>query len=223
MLALSSATAPAIADNHADKPEAKEDQNQIERIDENRVRVGAIEIDKKKRRFTISGKVIRHEAPLEFLIISKGGQKAYESLIEVDASPFEFRLACILIGLDEEGAKIPRYHFDPEPAEGDPVMLWVEWEMDGKKRRVRADELLSDNDEQVSGSAWAFTGSSKMDETRYFADMDGTLVGVVHDPASIIEHVKGLGLGSYGNVAASEKAPPIDTPVTLVVENIRTN
>ena len=222
-LTLGTAAGSALADNHPDQPAADAGKSPIERIDEDRVRVGAIEINKKKRRFSISGKVIRHEAPLEFLIIAKDGQKAYESLIEVNASPFEFRLACILIGLDEEGAKIPRYHFDPEPAEGDPVALWVEWEADGKKKRVRADELLSDDDKQVSGSAWVFTGSSKMDETRYFADMDGTLVGVVHDPASIIEHVKGLGLGSYGNVAASAKAPPVETPVTLIVENIRTD
>lgn len=194
----------------------------IERIDEDRVRVGAIVVNKKKRRFSIDGKVIRHEAPLEFLIIAKDGQKAYESLIEVEASAFHFRLACLLIGLDDANARVPRYHFDPEPAVGDPVALWVTWEQDGKTRRVRADQLLSDAGKPVPSSAWVFTGSSKMDDTRYFADMDGTLVGVVHDPASVIEHVKGLGLGSYGDVAASDTAPPIGTPVNLIVENIST-
>lgn len=215
-VALAGTGAPVLA--NADS--AKEADSGIERIDEHRVRVGAIEVNKKKRTLSIEGKIIRHEAPLEFLIIAKDGQKAYESLIEVEASAFQFRLACLLIGLDDGNATVPRYHFDPEPAAGDPVALWVTWEQDGKKKRVRADQLLHDGDKPVASSAWVFTGSSKMDDTRYFADLDGTLVGVVHDPASIIEHVKGLGLGSYGNVAASDRAPPIGTAVTLIVENI---
>ena len=216
ILYLAAAGAPVLVNAET----AQSADTGIERIDEHRVRVGAIEVNKKKRTFSVEGEIIRHEAPLEFLVIAKDGQKAYESLIEVEASAFQFRLACLLIGLDDANATVPRYHFDPEPAAGDAMALYVTWDEGGKKKRLRADQLLHDDGKPVASSAWVFTGSSKMDDTRYFADMDGTLVGLVHDPASIIEHVKGLGLGSYGNVAASDKAPAIGTAVTLIVENI---
>ena len=33
-------------------------------------------------------------------MVTQGGHKAYEALLEVNADAFQFNLACILIGLD---------------------------------------------------------------------------------------------------------------------------
>jgi hypothetical protein len=53
---------------------------------------------------------------------------------------------------------------------------------------------------------------------RFVADATGTLIGFVHDPASIIEHRTGLGIGAYGSVQGNpEVLPPIGSAVELIV------
>ena len=42
----------------------------------------------------------------------------------------------LLIGLDPAGAVLARYQFDPEPPQGHPVELFVEWGEGGRRRRV---------------------------------------------------------------------------------------
>ena len=49
---------------------------------------------------------------------------------------------------------------------------------------------------------------------------DGTLIGFVHDPASIIEHKIGLGIGDYGAVAASKVTPKVGTKIEIEIKNV---
>ncbi|RDH89316.1 MAG: hypothetical protein DIZ77_16105 [endosymbiont of Seepiophila jonesi] len=135
--------------------------------------------------------------PIEYMAVMKGGFKSYESVLELDANAFEFNLACILIGLDAKGVRLPEYHFDTKPVEGDAVDIRVSWEEKGKRVEVDLLDLVKlrgaaprDDKKQV----WSYTGSTFIEGDRYFAQMNGTLIGVVHDPASIIEHRLGLGL-----------------------------
>jgi hypothetical protein len=47
-----------------------------------------------------------------------------------------------------------------------------------------------------------------MDGDRYMAQMDGVLIGLIHDPASIIEHREGIGIGDWGSIAIDAEAAP---------------
>ena len=186
-----------------------------------RYRIGAIVVDKPKGRFSVPGSVIelhQPDSPIEFIAVSKGGMKRYEAIFELDTSAVDFNLACILIGLDAKHAVQPEIHFDTRPSKGDAVNVFVSWEESGKTRRVPASEVL-----KVTGSAhvpdeWVYTGSVFAQDGTYMADKVGTLVGFVHDPATIIEHRSGLGLGDYGAVIFNpDVLPPPGTPVTLQV------
>lgn len=180
-------------------------------------RIGAIHIDKTRQHFEVAATILRDSPPLEFLAISKGGFKAYESLIEVDANAYEFNLACILMGLDAEKAKAPKYHFDPAPAEGEPVDVFVEWTREGKTTRVDASELLAIGSQTLPPAEWVYTGSLFTADNQFLAHMDGTLIGFVHDPASIIEHRSGF-LGSFESVAVNPKLLlKVGTQVKLIV------
>ena len=48
-----------------------------------------------------------------------------------------------------------------------------------------------------------YTGSKFSADGHCMAHYDGTLIGFVHDPASIIEHVEGLGLEDYSAETAN--------------------
>ena len=189
----------------------------IEDLGNQQYRIGKIHIDKKNKKFTLSGKVIRHDPPLEFLAVTKGGMKAYESLLELDSNAHEFNLACILIGLDAKNAKPSEVHFDANPVTGDTVKMTITWKTNGKSVTVNAEELLSVTGSGKTKNNWVYTGSLMSREGQYMAEMDGTLIGFVHDPSSVIEHQSGLGLGNYGEINVSKLVPPIDTVVELEV------
>lgn len=218
---LISLTGAVVADPAASPAGA---QPSIEDLGNQRYRIGNIVVDKGRQSFRVQGRLLRREPPLEFLAVRKGGMKDYESLLEIDADAVEFNLACILIGLDRKKAKAPGFHFSPEPVEGMPVALWVSWQVKGKTTRLPAAKLLMQGDKPVASDDWVYTGSVFTADGTYLAQQDGTLVGFVHNPASIIEHREGIALGNYGDVLPRLSVlPPAGTPVILEVERLQTS
>jgi hypothetical protein len=183
----------------------------------------SVRIERDAGRFSVSGRLIEREQTqgpqlLEYLVVKKGGLKSYEALLELDTTATEFNLACILIGLDASHAVLPRYHFDPEPAKGDPVTVFVEWDQDGAPRQVPASELLVVGAAPVTDNDWVYTGSI-FNPPRYLAEESGTLIGFIHDRDSIIEHRSGIGLGSGTRVSVNTAVlPPPGTPIRVIVQ-----
>lgn len=196
-----------------------EKESAVEDLGNGRYRIGAIEIDKDAQRFTVPGTTIElaEEMPIEFLVIAKGGPKSYEALVELDVSAVEFNLACILIGLDTANASHPKYHFDQTRVTGDVVDVRVSWVRDGREQEFEIERLLRGTAEP-GDHVWVYTGSFFTPDGTYMAAMSGTLIGVVHDPESIIQHQNGLGLGQYGMVTYDpDVMPPAGTRVTVSV------
>jgi hypothetical protein len=192
---------------------------QVQDLGGGRYRIGTIEVDKETRKFTVPGTVIAlaDGAPIEFLAISRGGSKDYESLVELDVSAVEFNLACILIGLDGDKAVRPQRHFDPVEVTGDVVDVRISWLDEEGEREMEIERLLKDTTD-AADHVWVYTGSTFLPDERYLAELMGTLIGVVHDPGSIIQHQRGLGLGNYGAVTMDpDTAPPGGTPVKVTV------
>ena len=212
---------PALGAEHVSRPE----RPFLENLGDQRYRIGGrIEVDKARQSFTVPGVVIDlgpENMPLEFLVIAKGGVKAYESLLEMDANALEFNLACILVGLSARNAVPPRRRFDPAPVEGDRVALWVSWEENGRAFRKKISELIQMAGQIPVSDEWAYTGSFFFRDNQYAAQALGLLVGFVHHPASIIQHRSGLGLGNYGAVTYRRSAgPPPGSSFLLTVERL---
>ncbi|HYR95770.1 MAG TPA: YdjY domain-containing protein [Candidatus Binatus sp.] len=204
------------------QPAAMVQRPPIEDRGNGRYRIGGVKLDQKRQRFAVRGVILRDEPPLEFLAVTADGFKAYESLLKVRANAHEFNLACILIGLDPEQGKPSRRHFDPEPAGGDPVDLRVTWRTrDGARTdawtTIDAADLVRSGEGTLSRGEWVYTGSRVLPDGRFLAAVDSTLIGFVHDPASIIEHRTGL-LGQFASVTVNRRvAPAVGTPVTVHV------
>jgi hypothetical protein len=195
----------------------------VQDLGDQRYRIGEIEIDKAAGVFRVPGQVLRDTPPLEFLVVTKGGHKAYESLLEVNADAFQFNLACILIGLDQSKATPVEQRDFSQPASGDPVELTVSWTQGDKTITVNGAEMLAIGKpaQKVDSHDWVYTGSSMLAEGHYLADLAGTLVGFVHRGESIIEHRVGIGLGNYGSVAVDQTVtPPVGSPIELTVRRL---
>lgn len=171
----------------------------VEEIGDRLYRIGNIQLDLARRMATVPG-VVNDVSVLEFLANTRGGFKAYESAIELDTDAYAFNLSMLLMGLDNTNAVLPQKHFDPNPPEGDPVRVWVEWSKDGVDHRVPGERLLynQEYDRVFPETHWVYTGSVFLPDGRYLAQSDGVLIGFVHTPAPVIENPMPDGVGNYG-------------------------
>lgn len=194
----------------------------IIKLGDERFKIGNIMLDKAARSFEVPGKFLRTEPPIEFLAVAKNGQRGYESLLEFDVNVYEFNLACILIGLDTHKGLPPKAHFDPTPVVGDAVDINLSWEVKGKKYEHMASDFFLVNNQKLTGGNWVYTGSIFLPKGGYLADeAGGTLVGFVHDPASIIEHGQGFGPQSYGELKLNQPLmPTVDTPLKAIFKYV---
>jgi hypothetical protein len=192
-------------------------QPRVEERGHGRYRIGAIKIHRDRHRFAVRGVILRDAPPLEFLAVTAGGEKAYESLVEVSATAHDFNLACILIGLNPDNGRPPRQHFDPEPAQGDPIDVRVSWIRDGTRIEVDAADLIQAGEKTLPRAEWVYTGSRILPDGRYLAALSGTAIGFVHHPATIIEHRSGF-LGQFNLVSVNKRIAPVrGTRVTVTV------
>ncbi len=173
----------------------------IERLGGDRVRVGNVMVDMAAKEIQVDG-VVNDVSILEFIAVPKGGFKAYESALELETNAINFNLGLILIGLDASRATRSSQHLDPTPPKGDPVEMWVEWESEGRVRRVPAEELVYNEVtmQTMPRGPWVYTGSAfSADNGAFLADAEGSLIGFVHSPAPVIDNPRPLNPGSYGN------------------------
>ena len=189
----------------------------IEDLGGDRYRIGSILLDKAARHFSVPGKLLHRTGTLEYLAVTVGGMKGYESLLELDASAFDFKLACILIGLDEEQAVKPRHQFDERDAEGQAVEITLSWGVGDAAQTVPAAHALFAGDKPFDDHAWVYIGSITEGNGEFMAHTLGTLIGFVHDPYAIIEHRHGAGIGAYGLIEGNPLLPPEGTPMTVTI------
>lgn len=191
----------------------------VKKISDTLSQVGNILVDSNKKEITVTGRALS-DRTLEFLAATKGGTKTYESALELDTDAVTFNLALILIGLEKSRAVASQHHFDPAKVTGDPVEIFLEWGSGETARRVRGEDLLYDlqTNKPLSLGGWVYTGSNVTPDGMYLAELDGVLIGFVHDPATIIENSTGGGIGAYGSIRLNPelKLAP-DTAVKLTV------
>jgi hypothetical protein len=174
----------------------------VHKVGPNLFRIGSLQIDTAKREITAPA-TINDVTVLEFVANTRGGFKAYESVMTVDSDATTFNAALLLIGLDPARAKVPRHHFDPEPPQGDPIELFVDWTQDGAPKRSRVEDLIFDSRAKTSLPAgpWVYTGSTFLvngDKPLFLAESDGVLIGFVHSPSPLIENAGPGAVNAYG-------------------------
>ena len=195
---------------------------ELKSLGQDRYQIGRIVVDKRAGTFTVPGRVHVLGKPLEYLATSPGGMKAYETLLELDATGSEFNLACILVGLERDPKQADVLSRQPEPLVGQRVAIYIAWSEGGKRRQVSAADALLNPDAGVKPESveWVYTGVARVGRARgrFAADVTGTLVGFVHDPNNVIESVVGIGIGAYGSVHGNAMLPPVGSAIELIVE-----
>lgn len=184
-----------------------------------------------QRRIELDGLIIQQNAMIELIACAEGG-KDHESIIAVKCSPEVLHAALLLMGLRDKsayGGGGPKRLGDPTKPVGDPMVVLLRWEEDGKVKEMRAEDLVIDV--RTKGTlrhvGWVFSGSAFVDEVDietgkltgrqiYLANQVKTLVATYHDPAAIldlpIEEDSNYMYYANGNVL-----PPRGTKATLIL------
>ena len=190
----------------------------IEKLGPDVVRIGNVTVDTAKKEISVPGMFIP-ATTLEFIAVTSGGPKAYESAIELETNGVNFNLGLILIGLDSARSEPPRSHLDPKPPSGDPVEVWIEWNSPAGRQRIRAEQLVynATTKQTLEQGPWVYTGSVITQKGALLSDVEGPLIGFVHSPAALIDSPRALSQGTYGtnrvNPALNIKPP---MPVTVI-------
>ena len=196
----------------------------IERVDENRFRIGQVVVDRQARSVTIPARLNMIEGILEYLAVASNG-KLHEAVLELRVEPSHIHLGLVLIGLEPNV-----YKRDPEMGskvvkEGSHVRIFVEWldPVSKSHKRVPAEDWLYNRQTKKSPEPrnWIFQGSGFWGG-RYGADQERSVVALVPDGSCVVGSIGDEGNPYRGEMLGFEVnkqiVPPIGTSVNFILE-----
>ena len=172
------------------------------------------------------GKVSLREGVLEELLCRKR-TKEHESIISADIDARQLHAALLIAGA-RAGSPV---QFRPEfkPPTGQKVGIWVEWNYQGKSKRVKAQDWIRNvQTKKVMSHDWVFAGSrivqSPDTKSSYYLANDGDVISVANFVGSMLD----LDVESSSSnqdilfEAFTQRIPPVDTEVFVVLQPIST-
>ena len=199
-----------------------------------------MQVFEKEKRIILTGEISKAlgtydehlRGAVEYLVCSRSG-KEYESIVVVDSSAKEIYEALLKLGV-KRGSP-PSYDETlgtQTGPEGTGFLMYVEWEADGKTKRVRAEDLLYNvrTKKAMKHVAWTFTGSRMVydldsdDEDAQIpqAFMSNDLVALNHLDASALFQNPLPESAAENTYKKNEKTlPPLGTAVKLIIEENR--
>jgi len=183
----------------------------IERLDEDRVKVGQIIANRKTREVIVPGHVNMTTGILEYYAVAPQG-KTHESVITYDGFASHVHLALLLIGME------------PKPQQADLLDLTLSWVDPYTKKRMTtaSGQWMVDrkNKSTPKRLPWGFTGSSFWNG-RYAGDSSHCLVSLIQDANCTIvlqDQVENPYQGdNMGYEVNTKLIPPRRTPVSLII------
>ena len=163
--------------------------------------------------------VVLRQGPLELLACSVGTRE-HESILAVRNRPLHLFQALGLIGL-EPGSPV-RYDAQQQaiPASGSPVAIHIRYPDAGRSHTVPATEWLVEpgTAEPPVGLRWVLAGSFGLDDGRFAADLEGTVVCLVDFAAALVA-VDAAHTASNDELwlaARTDHIPAVGTRCTLI-------
>jgi hypothetical protein len=217
---------------HIPKPPSQITQNAdekrppIERIDDQRVKVGGILVDRLHKRVEIPSRVNLTKGILEYYMVASRG-KLHESVLEMLAEPSHLHLALILAGFEPTrlGKKDPKTNRKEVLFAGSMLRVYLRWYAPELQREqwLPASAWLFDRSQDAPPSTvtYVFKGSQFF-KGKYIADLDRSVIGLIDDGSTVLHPTVDIGNPYQGDSLGYEvytNAIPIKgTTVTVVIQ-----
>ena len=191
----------------------------IEKLSDTVYRIGTVILDQGKNEISVEGKVNMQSGMIEYLACARRG-KLHESVLVLDAEPYQLQVALLLFGLEPGGGL--EYQGDPRTPQGDSLEIWVEWEEEGKTKRHRIEDFVYNiaRKRTMRHTPWIFVGSRVVDGT-FMADVERSIIATYHDPMAIIDNPLPTGADDTLYQANHHLVPERGTPVTVFFKPLK--
>jgi hypothetical protein len=188
-----------------------------------------LEVQGEQRRVLVNASVCLREGRLETLLTHKRQpNKAHESVLWADVDARRLHEALVLANATP-GSPVTADH----PPTGQKIKITLQYEDHGKLVTVPAQSWVRNAEtDQEMKHGWVFAGSVLQEDPtdvrrpkQFMAQAEGTLITLVNFDTSLID-VDALSDRSQslpGFDAFTERIPPLDTKVTVILEPILDN
>ncbi|MCH7873003.1 MAG: hypothetical protein IID33_15010 [Planctomycetes bacterium] len=183
-----------------------------------------VRIDWQKRLVELDAEVVLRQGPLELLACSPQTRE-HESILRVHAKPLHVYQAMGLIGLTPGSPmKFDKRRKRWRRPTGDSLMLSVRCSAKGATSVVPLERWLRDVEHKQPPRSieWIFAGSRTLENGKFGADLDGTVVCVVDFDTALIT-VSDLHTADNEALwleANTEAIPPVGTRCTLLIRGV---
>lgn len=172
---------------------ALRDGLKIERLDDGKLRIGLVTLDRVARTIRFPATVNMTEGPVEYAVVTATG-KCHEAVFVTRVSPRDVHLAMLLLGVKPGVLKTGPDQRLEVPA-GAAVKATVEWETNGPpaKHPLASTIALADGSpEQTSGATltdepWVYNGSV-FDAAGFRVLREGSLISLIGDDAALLNN-----------------------------------
>ncbi|MEM8954651.1 MAG: YdjY domain-containing protein [Verrucomicrobiota bacterium] len=199
----------------------------VTQLSEHKFQIGEITFNKQTRRIEFPAHVNTREDLLEYILVHKNG-KTHESLFATDISPVHLNIVMLLAGYKPDPGKLFDNAPPPDPLQEkslphDPlahVQFSVSWSLKDEPPVTTTPENLILN--RFTGipmkrSPWQFNGSA-IESGRFQAELEGSIAAVYLDRWAMFNSTRPGNTDDLRWKPITEKLPPKNTPVTLVIE-----
>lgn len=174
--------------------------------------LGSVTLDSVTKTVTATGWVNQTAGAIEVLACGING-KVHESVFVLTLNPLDLQAALLLAGL-KAGPPMPA--LGEGPPKGDPLDIFVEWQIQGESHQARAESFVWNIRENavLPETPWIFTGSV-VKNGQFKALLEESLVVTYWDPYAIVNLPLPCGADDEILHVNTNRVPPYLTPVVL--------
>ena len=151
---------------------------------------------------------------LEYLLVTSKG-KTHESLLRTEVEPYHIHLAMLFLGARGNTNILA----NTNSLTGDTITIDLGWKLNGKARKVRAEDLILNIEKQkpMTLGPWIYTGSAVVDG-RFIAQSEGNLASIIVDGGALINNPRpGRESDEIWHVHA-DAIPPLNTSIMVTLK-----
>ncbi|KAB2638925.1 MAG: hypothetical protein DVB25_06745 [Verrucomicrobia bacterium] len=200
-------------------------------LDENRLKIGEVELNKHSRLIHFPAVFNQRDGLLEYVIVHDKG-KVHESLLRTSINATHLNIALKLLGFESSRELFP---LRDEEGGGDGLMpvvppavkaaarveIRLQWKDGGTAHSATVNECIKNtkNDKVMAAGPWIYGGSA-VHEGRFVAEMTGDIVAILTNEAAIFNfpgdsNKVGENYGDW--FVLTKVVPTIGTPVTVQI------
>jgi hypothetical protein len=211
-----------------EKAPAEPAKPKIEKLDENRYRIGDVTLDKSTREIRFPALVNMREGFLEFLIIHEHGA-VHESLFRTHVSPTHINVALTLLSYKpskelyriptEKGTPSDEFYAVPEETRlAARLAIHVEFEKDGGMKRFPANDWVRHETtaKAMPPSYWVY-GGSDFYKGNFIPEGSGQIAAIFITDTALINYPGDDNTNDDVWTIMTERVPDLETKVTLVL------